>query len=353
MEMKSQEKLTIILGAGASRGCVGDGIAARAKAEYAPPLAREIFDDRFDPILRQFLRLAAHLDHLRTLLKVKDANFETILRDLYDSAERGDDRWSLDIPLYLRELFWTISDEYVEGSSKYDTLVQRVLSSSFKKVLFLNLNYDLFVERALQNCNRHTFDSMNSYVPINKKWLLVKPHGSVNWARVLENWPQYASGDYMSFPSDIEKPPRFGSQIQIVLRTMQLPMRFYIAGVAERRLYPELVVPVEDPRRKRFVCPKEHENQARGFVESCKTFLFIGFSGRDDDVLELLRRMPGSSRVIVVSNGDATEVFERIHARNPGVESKDVAVELHDEGFSHFIESAAFSKLVAPETGFG
>jgi hypothetical protein len=120
-----------------------------------------------------------------------------------------------------------------------------------------------------------------------------------------------------------------------------------LAGVAERRLYPELVVPVEDPS------PKEHENQARGFVESCKTFLFIGFSGRDDDVLELLRRMPGSSRVIVVSNGDATEVFERIHARNPGVESKDVAVELHDEGFSHFIESAAFSKLVAPETGFG
>ena len=142
-----KEKLVVILGAGASRGCLGNGIAGHANNQWLPPLAKELFDQRFDPLLRGFIRLAAHLDDVRTVLSSEDSNFEKCLQDFYRSAERSGDRWPLDIPLYLRELLWTVSDEYLEGSSKYDTLVQRALGSSFEKVMFLNLNYDLFVER--------------------------------------------------------------------------------------------------------------------------------------------------------------------------------------------------------------
>lgn len=347
-EPRSVKKLTVILGAGASHGCLGNGIAARANDHWRPPLASELFDRRFDLLLSRFQRLEAHLDDIRTVLSSEGANFEKCLRDFYGLAERSGDRWPLDIPLYLRELLWTVSDEYLEGSSKYDTLVQRVLASSFEKVMFLNLNYDLFVEKVLRNCNRHSFDTLGSYVPPNKNWLLIKPHGSVNWARILENWPQYLSGDLVAFPSDIDEPPRFGSEIQVVLRTMQTPRGYYVAGVAERRLYPQLVVPVEDPSVKKFVCPKEHEEEARAFIGSCQTFLAIGFSGRDDDVLDLLQEMPSYSRFIVVGNGDASGIVRRICDRNPAIRAKSVVPEIHDGGFASFVESTSFRALVAP-----
>jgi hypothetical protein len=340
-------KLTVVLGAGASTGCAGNGIAATVKHEYRPPLAQEVFDQRFDPILRKFGRLATHLDDLRTELATSNANLEEVLREFYNLAERRDDRWPLDIPLYLRELFWSISDEYVEGSSKYDTLVQRVLSSSFEKVMFLNLNYDLFVEYALRDCNRHQFDTVDAYLPENKKWMLVKPHGSVNWARILKNWPQYASGDYKAFPSDLEETPIFCSSIQIALRGSQAPRSYYLAGIPERRLYPQLVVPIDDPITKRFICPTEHEDRARKFVQDCTTFVVIGFSGRDDDVLDVLQGMPGGSRVVLVSKNDVGEVFERISA-NGALNSKNLQFELYNDGFAEFVGSTQFKKLVAP-----
>src|SRR5260370_30458401 len=237
----SSRKLAVILGAGASRGCLGNGIAARASDQWLPPLANELFDRRFDPLLTRFIRLAAHLDDVRIVLSSEGANFEKCLLDFYRSAERSGDRWPLDIPLYLRELLWTVSDEYLQGSSKYDTLVQRVLGSPFERIMFLNLNYDLFVENALRNCNRHLFDSVRSYIPPNKKWLLINPHGSVNWARILEKCPQHASDDLPPFPSDMEGPPQFGPTIKVVLRPMQSARRYYTAAVAERRLYPHLL----------------------------------------------------------------------------------------------------------------
>jgi hypothetical protein len=73
---------------------------------------------------------------------------------------------------------------------------------------------------------------------------------------------------------------------------------------------------VEDPLVKKSVCPKEHEEEARAFIESCQTFLAVGFSARDDDVLELLQGMPNSSRLIVVGNGDAAAIAGRSAGRN-------------------------------------
>lgn len=341
------KRLTLVLGAGASKGCAGNGIAATVNHDFCPPLVQELFDRRFDSVLQRFGTLSVHLDDMRTELKKCDVNFERLLQEFYEAAERRDDRWPLDIPLYLRDLLWTISDAYVVGSSKYDTLVQRVLSSSFDKIMFLNLNYDLFLEYALRDCSRHEFDTVGAYIPDKKKWILIKPHGSVNWATVLENWPRYPSGDCKPFPSHLDEPPKFRSEIHVVLRATHHPKGFYLAGVSEHRLYPRMVVPVDDPKTKRFVCPQEHEERAKEFVDDCTTFLIIGFSGRDDDVVKLLQGMPSGSRVVLVSQGDVRKVFDRMRPGAQGLDSKGAVVELHNDGFASFVESGAFKELIA------
>ena len=71
------------------------------------------------------------------------------------------------------------------GGTKYDTLVSTLLGSKFDQVLFLALNYDLLLERAITSYDDVPFDHLDSYLPRKKKWSLIKPHGSVNWGRQL------------------------------------------------------------------------------------------------------------------------------------------------------------------------
>jgi len=74
-------------------------------------------------------------------------------------------------------------------------------------------------------------ESTPKNIAANKKRLLTKPHGSVDWAKVLENWPRHASGDLTAFARDIEESPRFGSEMEVALRSMQNPRSYYVAGV--------------------------------------------------------------------------------------------------------------------------
>ena len=57
--------------------------------------------------------------------------------------------------------------------------------SEFDQVLFLALNYDLLLERAITSYDDVPFDHLDSYLPGKKKWSLIKPHGSANWGRQL------------------------------------------------------------------------------------------------------------------------------------------------------------------------
>jgi hypothetical protein len=116
-EMKADfpNKLTVILGAGASYDCAGKG--AKANSRWRPPLAKEVFAPRFGEILGHYPRVEARLDEIRTRLS-QGENVEGILGDLYDAAHRTNNYRALEIPLYLRELFWTITEDYLTGSLK-------------------------------------------------------------------------------------------------------------------------------------------------------------------------------------------------------------------------------------------
>lgn len=214
------------------------------------------------------------------------------------------------------------------------------LDSRFESILFVNLNYDLFLEFALERYGNHRFNSLSSYLPDGQKWLLVKPHGSVNWARILENCPTDSAG--IPRPSWLQGRPVFAPELRVVMWNRH-SQDFYIPGGGPPGyLYPQIVVPADRP--KGFVCPEDHTDRARAFVEGCRDFLLIGFSARDDDVLDLLRSMPSRSRVRIVSGKDARAIFRRISSRIRSVKSKKLVVSFYSSGFSGFIESKRFRR---------
>lgn len=220
--------------------------------------------------------------------------------------------------------------------------MRRVLDYSFEKILFVSLNYDLLLEAALERYDGHEFAAEDSYVSDQKKWILLKPHGSVNWARILENCPKYGEGLFRA-PSDLQEAPVFAPGLKVV-RWNRRSHDFYIPRSNEGGyLYPEIVLPVDRP--KEFVCPQCHTDQASAFVESCDKFLLIGFSAHDDDILGLLKAIPARSRLIIVSRGDAREIFLRMCSVDPSLTAKQVATSFYDDGFSAYVGSSQFEQL--------
>jgi hypothetical protein len=157
-----------------------------ANSRFQLPLASDIFAVRFQDILEHYRRVEAHSDEIRSQLK-RGRNLESLLRELLDSAGRNGNNWPLDNPRYVRELFWTISEDFLRGSSQFDTLVRRAVEGGLERVLFISLNYDLLLDAALERYEAQEFADVDSYISPTRKWSLAKPHGSVNWARILEN----------------------------------------------------------------------------------------------------------------------------------------------------------------------
>jgi hypothetical protein len=284
------DSLAIVLGAGASKDCVAEGGITEFESNWRPPLTAELFAPRpsFNEILRKYPKVSAVSENIRVRLRNSE-NLEDILKDLISVGSPQVKKQVWEVTFYLQELLWTVSEKFVmSGGTKYDTLVQRLLSSEFGQILFFTLNYDLFLDRALSTFDDVFFGSIDSYFPADKRWSLIKPHGSVNWGRQLLNGrsdtqnPDLVLGQMDGEPdlaSDIEVMKVGLSQLQVNQRNPEGKMFF-----------PAMALPARGD--KDFVCPTQHVEKAEQFFAQCKTFLFIGFSGLDPHVLALFAKVP-------------------------------------------------------------
>jgi hypothetical protein len=84
-------------------------------------------------------------------------------------------------------------------------MVRRTVEAGFEKVLFVSLNYDLLLDSALERYGGEEFEDIDSYISVARKWSFVKPHGSANWARILENCPKYGGTVVSALPAILSK----------------------------------------------------------------------------------------------------------------------------------------------------
>lgn len=335
MNKHEGSRLCILCGAGASHGC--GARAPNPGSDDRPPLAKDIFAEKFEHILARWEALQHRTDEIRTRLK-NGGNMEAILRDLYESAEKNAKLWTFQIPLYLRDLFFTISTDYKTGSTKYDTLVRRVLESSLDEVMFISLNYDLFLDHALEGYESRDFISLDSYVPNDKKWCLVKLHGSINWAREIDN--------HLSYRMEFDAKPHFpqASEMKIVMRGSN---GYYVPNQPLNGYpYPQIVIPADKP--KDFACPSLHTERAKAFIKDCDSFVLIGFSGHDEDIASLLETMPSGSRLAIVGGGntDAEATLQNICSRADGLTPEKLVKSFHNQGFANFVDGEELQKIL-------
>jgi len=322
--------LAVILGAGASFDCADAEIAA-TDPEWQPPLVQGLFANRrssFNPILLKYPKAAALAPQIRMAVQ-QGTSLEDVLRELEEVPQDAVRRQFWEVPLYLQELLGEVSQRYAPGAgTMFDTLAREIERSKYDHVLYLTVNYDRFLERALESLYDVSFDHIDKYVERGRKWALIKLHGSVNWGRRMRNG--MFNGDGVLTVN--------GAQLDLegditVLSGYQGPHRR--RDLAE--YYPALAAPLGG--KEEFQCPRAHLSVMDERLPDCSGFLFIGFSCLDLHVVKRFAAVGRFSRFDMVNGTHALggAAYRRLAAASPAFSNCVPEDVTSDCGFLDFV----------------
>ena len=347
------KKLTVILGAGASYGLnpvnpVSHGGKPLDNENYRPPLAKDIFHGsrEFRAILNKYPlaeTLASDID--RRIRQNKDGiGLEQILKNYQTLLTQGNDtlvtRQFLQIPLYLNELFGEISTHFTKQPDEYNTLVNLCLTN-VDEVLFLTLNYDTLLEIPLSRNFGTDFNGENNYIE-NKEWALVKLHGSVNWYKQFTSYQFQEANDreYFGILKRSALPLPLAKDFTFV--SMRDHAYKYVGNAP---VYPAITVPVDG--KYDLNCPESHLEKAKEFLSDCHNYLIVGTSGRDKDLLDLLKSHASGGRILLIGGSDqgVKSARENFMLHIPQFQS-NFDTFYHASGFSVFVDSGKLDEFL-------
>ncbi len=333
------KKLTVILGAGASYDLVATQVGW-IQPNYTPPLTAELFQARteFSDILKKYPGAMSLGATIATRIK-QGQSLEDVLRSMLDRGEDHVIPRLGQVPFYLQHLLGEISEQYTAVPVNYSRLITDILGPEYDKVALVTLNYDLFLEKSLAAIERKPVTSLDSFAEPDRKWMLVKLHGSVNWGRRVEGAVSniHDQGNMLKFASEIrikEGPPN-----EIYVQNAHNDR-----WLGDQLLYPVMAMPLAG--KYDHMCPEDHVDALKEFLGSCPNYLIIGVSGKDDDLLNLLfENVDRCEQAAIVGGAHVDEVYDRI--AETFLQIRGAQRELRHDGFSSFITTVQLDDFLS------
>lgn len=348
-------KLLIITGAGASYDLVNTSVSTVSVAHaYRPPLTNYIFKAPVGPavksgesscisdiLVKHPLAAAAGTRYYINNSSGQDSRpLEKYLFDLKGSEYPTEQQLFWAVPLYLKELFNAISRRYLPGGTNIATnylfLLDKLKRSSYKDIVWMNMNYDLFADYALRVHLKEPekLNDLDEYMNLETKDGLrikyTKPHGSVDWVRKFKN------KDIQE--DDVRRgnaPENFEEKLEAKIYSNRGGK---ITGGDEGFTFPAISTPIG---KYDFVC-KEHKEEIEKALQEVDAVFCIGFSALDEDILSVMRNMPLIQRLCIVNGGydNGRKVF--VNIKNFGIKinecyGRDDNKGIYHSGFSGFI----------------
>jgi hypothetical protein len=267
---------------------------------WRPPLADHLFDR---PAFFEIMALHPYVKAIvPQLTGVKQTPLERILDTLQSQAESYPARRSqlTDVRFYLRDLLVTCRlrwGQVTQGITNYFSLLDQLQEwqhKAGKGVCIVTFNYDLLLEDALPTVGVDT-SSLDGYVA-HPKWKVIKPHGSVNWARPTATYVE---------PPTVERLTALAADGISVTDEIVLGTAGTRYGDTNRMLYPAIAIPLES--YKDFECPPEHLSTLEECIRQTSQILIIGWRATERSFLEILaRNMPSQMRFFIhIACGDS------------------------------------------------
>ena len=336
--------LLTVFGAGASHDSVPE-LSVNRSPKWRPPLASELFDERFAGMLSSFKRC----EPIAPVLATPGASIEQLLQEYMDEAPHYPERYRqlMAVRYYLQYMIWECETQWeleTRGTSCYATLLDQMnrWTPQDDPIQLVTFNYDRLLESALKAFGLMV-SSFAEYTS-HERFHIAKLHGSVDWGRELD------------LPIDEAHPPeQWGIVEKLIADAPELRMTQRYVMVDHRPAFrsksalavPAIAIPTESG--KTFECPKEQTDQLLECIPRVTRVLLVGWRAADRALLDLLARLQSSPlHILIVAGGysQASEVIERISGA--GVKAQCVA---YDGGFSRFVMARAGDSFFRAEGG--
>jgi hypothetical protein len=362
--------LMVIFGAGASydsspdflphRPLAGhfgsDPTASNLSESWRPPLATQLFQDIqgvFGDIVAnpRYRKLLPILSRLRRPRSGRSGSVEEELESLLaeGNADPERKRQLFAVRYYLHDLLLKVTDEWLKrtnGVTNYVTLLDQIRSRNTpgEPVCLVTFNYDLLLDRALLSFGYRQLDP-DKPLHAHPNFRLLKPHGSVDWARYVDVPP----GTRLSVEQVIEQADTITLSKEYILADATDPRQMF---TFDRPIVPAIAVPVQTKTEETFEWPQSQRAALEQFLPSVTKILIVGWQGREAHFLEMLQdKLPAHGRAVAriqVVGKDAEDgkmILDRLSAefRQSGY---DANYSYASGGFSAFIANFEVEKLL-------
>jgi hypothetical protein len=313
--------LMVIFGAGASFDSsstypVGQG-PPDANAEdshnafYRPPLAKDLFANRpiFMNSIEAFPQCKPIVPRLRAPAVISGAlSIEGLLQTIEAEAAAYPPglRELAAVRCYLQRAIGDSQNRWIQvtrGITNYLWLLREIerTRKDAKPVCLVTFNYDTLLENALGALSAdHRIDRMEDYMDRPTLFRVFKPHGSINWAQMVEN----------EIPGNInvEAPTTVLRYLIDHAEALRITNEFALCppgamGVVNRMpAFPAIAIPVE--KKNQFACPQTHLDRLAEVLTEVSKILMIGWRATEAHFLTLLKQhlRPGVQVCVVAGN---------------------------------------------------
>ena len=163
-------------------------------------------------------------------------------------------------------------------------------------------NYDTLLESAFQARKINIGSTMGSYIDPRSQFSVIRLHGSVKWARRIDNSTHVPTTE-----------PAFEGVIETA---GSLELGDYLIGDGPQHtvsrldghyLFPALAIPVE--KKRSFECPESHLAVLKDTLPEVTKLLIIGWRAADEHFVKMLKEglKPGVRTLVVAENQQEAE----------------------------------------------
>jgi hypothetical protein len=343
--------LLVIFGAGASYDSVPrlpPHDPKTAYEQFRPPLANQLFEDRFGGIKR-----SDHLPAIETRM-LPPNSVEAELENLLLRAQGNPEipKQLAAVRYYLQDVIafcqrgWKQRIANLGGATNYWSFIDEIEDwrqsvASVHDVFLVTFNYDTLLEDALGADSRFrmTFKNTGDYVSPTSHYKILKPHGSANWAYKLNTLPGLR--ERIS-----------GSEVREAIidrfAMLQIPQAIRIVNMSDfasnEWLIPALAIPVERSKTG-FICPEDHMNAFSEFLPSAKKLVIVGWRAAEQTFLGMLTAGLSPdvrTRIVSRDHASAGDIGNRLREAGLKGELKPVVV----NGFTEFTKKKRLGEFL-------
>lgn len=301
---------------------------------WRPPLANDLFARRtqFEDVRRHYPELFSLVPTLAD--RPEGVSLEDALEEIALDAERVP-RYRpqlMALRYYLRRLIVAVQHSWNGGTGEVETNYQGLLGQLEvererrvidEKACLVTFNYDTLLEGALR-LEGQLFQTSAQYFP-SSGYRLFKPHGSVDWARPLENLPRVLQ---QRIEADAEHSIIAAATSIDATGAVGLP-----AELPRVPMIPAIAVPLKS--KSTMECPPGHVDAFAALLPRVRSILTVGWRAGERHFLEILQRNL-TRRVDLMCVGAGEDDARTIASELS--EFLDVASASYGrEGFSHFV----------------